>query len=356
MDRNRLIELLTKRESGIITLPEARELNEHLRKNPDDSQLADLLGKILKGHFHQQDNFEPPYLTKRLQKVHEQIRLEDNVINPIEKPKGRFRKIAWSIAAALILTVGCVVVYRQLTDIDTIDHSENILTTKKGSKSNLVLPDGTKVSLNSDTRLSYNQSFGKQVREVTLEGEAYFEVVKDAQHPFIVHTNAMDIKVLGTVFNVRAYHNEKNTQTTLLEGSVEVILNKRNERNLVVLKPHEKIVVNNDPGHAAPLKADEAPVADISVMTIKTNLEDSSILETDWTKNKLAFDQIRYSEVFPELERWYGVTITVKDSSILTRKISGIYENESLSDVMESLKLATGFRYTIDGNHLKIYK
>ncbi|MCH5684740.1 FecR domain-containing protein [Niabella sp. W65] len=356
MDRNRLIELLTKRESGIITLPEARELNEHLKGDPDDSQLADLLGKTLKGHFHQQESVESTYLTKRLQKLHEQIRLEDNTANVVEKPKGSFKKMAWAVAAALVLALGSVAIYIQLTHSDPADHSKNILTTKKGSKSNLVLPDGTRVLLNSDTRLSYNQSFGKQAREVTLEGEAYFEVVKDAQHPFIVHTNAMDIKVLGTVFNVRAYHNEKNTQTTLLEGSVEVILNKRNERNLVVLKPHEKIVVNNHPGHEVPLKADEGPVADISVMTIKTNAEDSSILETDWTKNKLAFDQARYSEVFPELERWYGVTITVKDSAILTRKISGIYENESLSDVMESLKLATGFRYTIDGNNLKIYK
>jgi len=356
MDRNRLIELLTKKESGILTLPEARELNEYLKENTDDGRLADVLGKMLKGHFHQQDSFQSTYITKRLEKIHEQIRLGDSVAAPTVKPKGRLKKIAWAVAAVFVLALGSTVVYHLLTDSNTIDHSKNILTTKKGSKSNLVLPDGTRVLLNSDTRLSYNQSFGKQLREVTLEGEAYFEVVKDAQHPFIVHTNTMDIKVLGTVFNVRAYHNEKNTQTTLLEGSVEVILNKRNERNLVVLKPHEKIVVNNDPGHAQPLKADEAPVADISVITIKTNVEDSSILETDWTKNKLAFDQAKYSDVFPELERWYGVTIDIRDSSILTRKISGIYENESLADVMESLKLATGFRYIIDGNHLKIYK
>ncbi|HTG55228.1 MAG TPA: FecR family protein, partial [Niabella sp.] len=267
MDKNRLIELLTKRESGIITLPESRELNEHLKENPDDSHLAYLLNKMLKGHFHQQDSFQSTYITKRLEKVHEQIRLGGIEADPIVQPRGRLKKIAWTVAAILVLALGSTVVYRILTDSNRVGHSKNILTTKKGSKSNLVLPDGTRVLLNSDTRLSYNQSFGKQAREVMLEGEAYFEVVKDAQHPFIVHTNAMDIKVLGTVFNVRAYNNEKNTQTTLLEGSVEVILNKRNERNLVVLKPREKIVVNNDPDHIVPLKADEMPVPDISVMT-----------------------------------------------------------------------------------------
>lgn len=355
MDRNRLIELLTKRESGIITLPETRELSEHLKNHPDDNQLADLLGQTLKGSFQQQDTFNAAYLKKRLQKIHDHLKDEDTTPGSIARP-GRLRKIVWAIAAVLILTLGSTVVYVQLIENNQTDHSKNILTTKKGSKSSLVLPDGTKVLLNADTRLSYNQSFGKGVREVTLEGEAYFEVAKDAQHPFIVHTNAMNIKVLGTVFNVRAYANEKNTQATLLEGSVEVTLNKRNERNLVVLKPHEKIVVNNDPDHVTSSKNTDAPVADISVITVKTNTEDSSVIETDWTKNKLTFDQTRYSEVFPELERWYGVTITVKDSSILTRKISGIYENESLAEVMESFKLATGLRYNINGNQLKIYK
>lgn len=356
MDKNRLIELLRKRESGVITLPESRELSDHLKSNPGDQQLSHLLASLLKGRFQEQQHYDPSYIQKRLQRVKEQVGTAVHSPDPLPKRRSPIKKLAWTVAAALVLAMGSVALFSLLTNSGPADQSKNILTTKKGSKSNLVLPDGTRVFLNSDTRLSYNQSFGKQVREVFLEGEAYFEVAKDARHPFIVHTHAMDVKVLGTVFNVRAYDNEKNTQTTLLEGSVEVILNKRKERNLVVLKPHEKIVANNDPDHITRLKADEMPVPDISVITIKTNTEDSSILETDWTKNKLAFDQARYSEVFPELERWYGVTIAVKDSSILTRKISGIYENESLSDVMESLKLATGFRYTVDGNHLKIYK
>ncbi|MCH5718063.1 FecR family protein [Niabella hibiscisoli] len=254
MDKNRLIELLTKRESGILTLPEARELNEYLKEHADDNQLADLLGKTLKGHFHQHDSFDSTELNNRLHKIHTRLGQEAITDENAAKPKGRFRKIVWAVAAVLVLAMGSTAVYMHLTESNPADHSKNILTTKKGSKSSLVLPDGTKVQLNSDTRLSYNQSFGKQLREVTLEGEAFFEVAKDANHPFIVHTKTMNIKVLGTVFNVRAYDNEKNTQTTLLEGSVEVTLNKRNERNLVVLKPHEKIVANNDPDHVTPVK------------------------------------------------------------------------------------------------------
>ncbi len=105
-------------------------------------------------------------------------------------------------------------------------HADNVVATRKGSKTNLVLPDGTKVWVNADSRLSYGKNFGNQLREVYLEGEAYFDVAEDKRKPFIVHTNNIDVKVLGTAFNVRAYGNEVNTQTTLLRGSVEVMLKK----------------------------------------------------------------------------------------------------------------------------------
>jgi ferric-dicitrate binding protein FerR (iron transport regulator) len=181
-------------------------------------------------------------------------------------------------------------------------------------------------------------------------------VVKDSRHPFIVHTKAMNVKVLGTVFNVRAYNSESNTAATLLKGSIEVTLNKKSDRNIVVLKPNEKIIVNNNDTANVTAKYAQPRSADLAVMAIKLNAQDSSVSETGWTQNRLVFDQAYYSKVFPELERWYGINVIVKDSSILKRKISGIYENESLTEVLESLKFATGFRYNIEDNNLVIYR
>ncbi|MFT4092911.1 MAG: FecR domain-containing protein [Niabella sp.] len=356
MDKHRLIELLAKRESGVITLPEIRELNGYLKSNPADQQTADLLKQVLKGNFEQQQAYAPANIRERLQKLHS--KLDDRATaNPVEEypePQRRpvFRLFIRSIAAILIIVLGVGAFYYYLNEKENIPAPQNILATKKGSKSSLVLPDGTKVQLNGDTKLVYDQSFGKKLREVTLEGEAYFEVVKDSEHPFIVHTKTLNVKVLGTVFNVRAYNSEKNTQATLLRGSVEVTLNKRKEKNLVVLKPNEKIIVKNADESNEPEKKQ---IADISIIDVKTNIEEFSAPETEWTKNRLVFDQDHYSEVFPELERWYGVTVIVKDSAILKRKVSGIYDNESLMEVLESLKLATGFRYKIDGNDLIIY-
>lgn len=357
MDRQRLIELLTKRASGIITLPEIRELNEYLKANEDEQQIADALKEVLAGTFLQQQVHEPAAINDRLKKLHDRLNATaPESIHFISKRKHNLRLFIRSIAAALVIGLGIGIVYYYLKEDGISSPSQNILATKKGSKSSLVLPDGTKVLLNADTRLTYDQAFGKKLREVNLEGEAYFEVVKDSKHPFIVHTKAMNVKVLGTVFNVRAYNSESNTAATLLKGSIEVRLNKKSDRNIVVLKPNEKIVVNNSDTANATAKYSQPRSIDISVAAIKLNAQDSSVAETGWTQNRLVFDQAYYSKVFPELERWYGINVIIKDSSILKRKISGIYENESLTEVLESFKLATGFKYKIEDNNLLIYR
>ncbi|MFT3902024.1 MAG: FecR domain-containing protein [Niabella sp.] len=357
MDRQRLIELLTKRESGVITLPETRELNEYLKANPDDQQVADALKEMLNGTFRPQRMHEYDDIDERLKKLHESIKATNTEERVFPKKQGRGVRIfvRFIAAAVLVLALGLGIFHFYLRDEEGQPQSQNILATKKGSKLNLMLPDGTKVLLNADSRLAYDLSFGKKLREVTLEGEAYFEVAKDSKHPFIVHTKEMDVKVLGTVFNVRAYSSESNTAATLLRGSVEVTLNKRSNRNVVVLKPNEKIIVNNKENNTIK-KPTKERATDIAVVSIKINSMDSSVLETQWTKNRLVFDQTDYGDVFPELERWYGISVIVKDSSVLKRKISGIYENESLTEVLESFKLATGFKYNIEDNNLTIYK
>lgn len=354
MDRQRLIELLTKRASGSITLPETRELNEYLKAHEDDRQMSEAVKEVLAGTFYPQQVYEPAAINDRLKRLHDRLNVTEPEFIPKRKPV--LRLFIRSVAAALIVGLGIGIIYFYVKEDNAALPSQNILATKKGSKSSLVLPDGTKVLLNADTRLTYDQAFGKKLREVTLEGEAYFEVVKDSRHPFIVHTKAMNVKVLGTVFNVRAYNSENNTAATLLRGSVEVTLNKKSDRNIVVLKPNEKIIVNNNDTINATAKYSQPRSADLAVMAIKLNAQDSSVTETGWTQNRLAFDQAYYSKVFPELERWYGINVIIKDSSILKRKISGIYENESLTEVLESFKLATGFKYKIEDNNLVIYR
>lgn len=355
MDNERLIELMTRKVSGTITLAEMRELNTIINKDEENKQFSGLLHNLINGHFEVAEKSDSADLEKRVRRINEKLKtIEDDLDHKVISINKR--RILY-IAAVLMLAIGAASVFYILNSKKEKTLSKNIMATKPGSKSMIVLSDGTKVWLNADTKLTYEKSYGEKTRSVDLVGEAYFDVVKDAEHPFVVHTKAMDIKVLGTAFNVRAYEKEINTQTTLLRGRIEVTLrNKKDEK--VILKPNEKITVkNNELSSADPVGEDKNDVTEMSIVSIQNKkLVDSTANEIQWTKNRLVFDQTDFSDIVTELERWYGVNIIVKEPSILNRRLSGIYENESLTEVLESFKLATGLKYTLSENTLIIYK
>ncbi|HEX7755244.1 MAG TPA: FecR domain-containing protein [Niabella sp.] len=356
MNKEKLTELFAKKASGMLTLPEARELAEYLSNNPDQEELATLMDDFLKGNLHFNHVYTREMLDERVGRLQQKLFKGKQEQAPAQK-KGLLRTLSvyLSAAAVLVLLAGTAwyFFYSQKKEAPV---PKNVLATKAGSKSTVELPDGTRVLLNADTRLFYDQSFGNNTREVTLEGEAYFDVVKDAKHPFIVHTSLMNIKVLGTIFNVRAYKSEENMQATLLRGSVEVTLKKKGDRKILVLKPNEKLIVRNFNADDTVRNKSRNALPDIAIMTVKAMGSDSTVKEAQWTKNRLVFDQSRLEDIIPELERWYGVTIQIKDTSLLNRKISGIYENESLTEVLESFKLVLDFSYKISGNTVTIVK
>jgi transmembrane sensor len=230
--------------------------------------------------------------------------------------------------------------------------AQNTVSTRKGSKSNIQLPDGTMAWLNADSKLIYDENFRGEYREVYLQGEAYFDVVKDKTRPFIIHTKTIDIRVLGTAFNVRAYETEKNTETSLFRGSVEVTLHNSPEKR-IVLKPNEKLLVNNK-SLLFTRKDDKeknhtAPEADITVGKVHFEAKDSSAWETLWIKNKLVFDTESLEEVAQKIERWYDVKVIINgDDDLKQTAYSGIFENENLLQVMEALKITGNFKYSIN--------
>lgn len=215
----------------------------------------------------------------------------------------------------------------------------------------VVLPDHSKVWINSDTRLNYDESFGKGLREVTLEGEAYFEVEKNKDLPFIVHTSNMDVKVLGTAFNVRSYANEANAQTTLVRGSVQIKLLNKEAGKKIMLRPNEKVIVRNAAYHAV----DAPDTAEVAVVAVNRNGADSLIYETQWVSNKLAFENERLEHMLPVLERWYNITIIMKRKAPVQRTFSGVFDNDSIDDVLKTLKLTMGFDYRKDNSLVYIF-
>jgi len=234
------------------------------------------------------------------------------------------------------------------------------VVTRHGARSKILLPDGTNVWLNSGSKITYNKDLDTStIREVYLSGEAFFDVVKYAKRPFIIHTAKMDVKVLGTQFNVKAYDDDKTTETSLIKGSVEVSL-KNNPGRKYLLKPNQKLVISND----QPLKAAKG-MATVALPEVATNLVEikpltylqgtETDIESSWTKNLLSFEDEAFIDVAKKMERWYDVSIEFKNKRWEDKFLNGSFEKESLEQALKALKYTTGFNYKIDHNKITIY-
>ncbi|CAN5530762.1 FecR family protein [soil metagenome] len=237
------------------------------------------------------------------------------------------------------------------------------VSTKSGSRSMIQLPDGSSVWLNGSSKLVYdNQNFGDKIREVTLTGEAYFDVVKNPEKPFIIHTAKMDIKVLGTAFNVKAYAGEKSTETSLIRGSIEVTLKGRQDK--IMMKPNDKLIIRNDdldstettPVVKIKKQKIAAPQAFMLLGHLTFDKDSSIILETAWVQNKLVFDNESFEDVAVKMERWYGVSIRFNDSKVKSIRFTGSFEKETVTEALDALKLLAKFNYSIKNEIITIAK
>ncbi|MGN6510906.1 MAG: FecR family protein, partial [Chitinophaga sp.] len=218
------------------------------------------------------------------------------------------------------------------------------LVTQSGSRSQIKLPDGTTVWLNAGSRLDYPKQFDGKQREVTLTGEAFFNVAKDAQHPFIVNTTAFSIRVLGTTFNVRAYPGEENAVTSLVSGAVEVVMDTKTVR----LKPNEKLSVPTVPAVNSGLAKHEDPAPVPVIKSSLTEVKDSVIAETAWVENKLAFKSLPLEKVAVLLEQWYGAEIRFRNEDKKQVSLTAVFEKETLTEALEALELTGSFHFKKD--------
>ncbi len=284
----------------------------------------------------------------------------DHYINgepEVKKAGSRKWLIALCSFAALAVITGGIFFYTNKTtpskDLAEI-HSQNEISTKNGSKTYLVLPDGTKVWLNSSSEMIYDKNYGNKIREVTLSGEAYFDVVKNADKPFVIHTAKMDIKVLGTAFNVKCYPGEKTTETSLIRGSIEVTLKDRQEK--IMLKPNEKLVINNEeiktekilfpPGKTQQQQKTTLPKPIISLSHLTLFPADSTVVETAWVKNKLTFSSESFEDIALKMERWYGVKIKFTNEGLKMKRFTGTFEKEAVSEALNALQLSIPFSFS----------
>jgi transmembrane sensor len=372
MNEERVWYLLSTQLSGEATAEELEEYNTLLTQYPELGMRAEIVRNI----WNSKQKTLPAttnHFDKHLQRLSNHLAqpalqfdtaMTGNALPEMEPEphRSRLQWLWWAsgVAASLLILF---LVFSPAEKKGGKPVASNTISTRPGSKSKVELPDGTQVWLNADSKITYGQNFLGNTREVTLTGEAYFDVAHATSPetgqriPFIIHTNSIDIKVLGTAFNVRSYPGEKTTETALIRGSVEVTLHNNPDKK-IILKPDEKLIVSNDAdtiigsqvaeNDSAGSKPDSEPVMTLSKLH-PYKQDTASHYETLWVKNQLAFENEPFDRMMPEIERWYNVTIQVKNDSLNGLHYTGVFENKSLADVMEALSFSRGFHYEIKG-------
>ncbi|MEM9077303.1 MAG: FecR family protein [Bacteroidota bacterium] len=249
--------------------------------------------------------------------------------------------VQWGgIAAVFVLLLfGAFYGYRNFYN-PTTEGSEVIssnLTTievKRGEKRTLELPDGSIVILNSETELKIPKAFQEDQRVVHLTGHAHFDIQRDENRPFIIYTENSKTQVLGTSFDVVADKDSKTTEVIVTSGKVR-FSELENEDNSVYLNVDKQGVLSPN-------------------MPIQVN-EVVATYRTAWKDNVLVFENQKFKDIVPVLERWYAIDIAINNKDLLERQFTFTYENPSVEELFESMGFVAQFEYAIDGQNITIY-
>lgn len=236
------------------------------------------------------------------------------------------------IAAILILPLAIATFYLAMNETQQIVASNewHTLKTGAGMRSEFVLPDGTKVFLNSNTTLSYPVVFVGKTRDVKIQGEAYFDVAKNLEQPFVLNAGKLRVQVTGTEFKVSNYPSEKLTEIVLVEGSVNLCqANALGEQNTIQsMVPGERATLNE---------------LNNSMYVDKVDVQKYIA----WKEGQLLFRNDPMDEVVLRLNRWYNVDITLGGDCLGDYEYTATFEDESLIQVLDLLKISAPIDYKI---------
>jgi ferric-dicitrate binding protein FerR (iron transport regulator) len=252
-------------------------------------------------------------------------------------------KVAAIIVMAYLLGgLTMYLVHKKPQDAILLASKEIHVKAPLGSKTEVELSDGTKVWLNSGSEVRYPAIFDRNQRDIYLVGEAYFDVEKNKECPFFVHTGEIDIKVLGTSFNVKSYPEEGLVETTLVEGLVNI--NKKGSSEKLELKPNEKATFINNPEKLSGNAGGQ--------FTVTKDIDTE--LYVSWKSGKLIFKREKFKDLAIKLERWFNVHITVSNKKLTEERVTGIFQNESIEQALDALQISVPFTYKIDKNNITI--
>lgn len=322
--------LLKKFINKKISISEFQSLKESINCT-DDKVLSEVLSDLWEG-FDTTTKFTPEELRIKLTEL--------QIVTPSVHVKYDFRKLL-RIAAAVMLPVLSVLsgyLYIANSKLEVYADNKVVISVDKGQKADITLPDGSHVKLNSSSTLSYPAKFGSDNRRIEFTGEGYFEVAKDPNKKFIVHTNYLNIEVLGTTFNMLAHESDHTVEMTLIEGSVKAITQQSPIKEMLVL-PNQKLIYDKSTGE---------------LNVINANVKD----ETAWTRGVLLFKSEPLNNVLARIERNYNVNIHInkEDSLLFQDTFTGRFDSIDLNGVLRIIQKHYMFNYNEKGKDIYIYQ
>lgn len=349
-------DLITGFIEGSITDDELKDLINELKNNPGKrkafNEYIDIWQATLKARKTDDYNAE-----KAWHKLKCEIR--DSVGRPYESSSYKLVGKIQRVAAAVIIAAIAGTLAFYLVKNTGISGKNEVLSEyiiPYGSRSQIILPDGTDIWLNSGSRIKYDNGFGRHNRNIFLEGEAYFDVSRDEKLPFIVNTSEITIKVLGTAFNVKAYPDEDVVETTVERGIVQVKSDARSTGKWdgIILRANQKLLytrknetVNTD-DYSAVDNTRQKSVSNLEPQKAIINDNVSTKVYTSWKDNRWIIEREELQSLAVKLERRYNVSIVINDESLKNYVFSGILEDETLEQVLEAIKLTAPILYKID--------
>ena len=267
-----------------------------------------------------------------------------------KKPINAFFQSRWMrIAAIMVLSIGLSVFWNWVSSKKDITESSFCeIIVPIGEKSQLILPDGTHVWINSGSHFKYPVLFGEKTREVYLQGEAYFDVTKQKGKNFVVNTTDVKIKVLGTAFNVKCYPGDNKTSTTVVRGLVQVE-NLFGKKEIANIKPHEIAIVHKKYANSTMDQKSNEKMTSISVSHINPEVV------TCWKDQLLVFSDEPLEDMAIKMERWFNIAIVIPDEKLRTERYNAKFtHNETIYQVLEAIKLTTPITYKVENNMIII--
>ena len=282
------------------------------------------------------DSFEPAIpaseedTERNLRQIHAAIR-PSSAKEPFRIFRSQWLRVAAIVTLALVASYLMVPQLPEQPQVVAVQQvaKENPI----GQKSTHRLPDGTMVSLNAGSLITYPEFFDDNIREVSLQGEAFFEVTENVNKPFIVSVNGLDVRVLGTSFNIKAFAEDEEVQVVLATGKVQVSHQESDTEAYMVAG--EEVIFEKE---------------DKQKRKQEANLEAALA----WKDNQIVFDNASAYEVFDALERWYGVQINYEALPRNAWNFTGRFEDENLENVLTSISYVKKFDFTLDDRTITI--